>query len=96
MSIRLIGYILVLVIAVSLFGGGFYLGGQHAKTKQIEAVNKEQAKQDKEVEKVQQAQVKREIVYRDRLKVIHDVQDSCADQPMPDEFVRLLSVRPSS
>lgn len=96
MNAKLIGAILVLVIAVSLFGGGFYLGGQHAKTKQQAAVIKAQSQQNKAVEQVQQAQVKREIVYRDRLKVIHDVKDNCADTPMPDEFVRLLSVRPGS
>lgn len=87
---KVIGYILVLVIAVSLFGGGFYLGGQHAKTKEQAAVIKSQEVQNKEVEKVQQAQVKRQIVYVDRLKVIHDAKDNCLDQPMPADVIQSL------
>lgn len=86
---KVIGYILILVIAISLFGGGFYLGGQHAKTKEQQTVIKSQIKQDKEVEKVQKAKVKREIVYRDRIQVMEKANDptTCLDKPPTPDII---------
>jgi hypothetical protein len=69
---------------------GWALRGEKVQ-KQIVHVQEQQAK---EVGKVEEKRRQREIVYRDRVKVIHESNDDCLSQPVPDDILRAL--RPGS
>ncbi|MCR4307665.1 MAG: hypothetical protein NUV80_03820 [Candidatus Berkelbacteria bacterium] len=75
-----------ILLCASLIAIGWFARGERIQ-KQIVYVQKEQAK---EVEKVEKKKAEREIVYVDRLKVIHDTQDNCLDQPIPIGILSIL------
>ena len=64
-----------------------------------ESVQKQNVKiligQAKEVENVETRKADREIVYRDRIKVIHEATADCLDQPVPADLLHVLRAGPA-
>ena len=79
-----------IILCAALIAIGWLARGERIQ-KQIVYVQKEQAK---EVERVEKKKAEREIVYVDRIKVIHDTQDNCLDQPLPPSVLHVLRSTP--
>lgn len=94
MNFNLISIVIALTLITSAFGMGYHLGKQSYQVKEQKAVIQTQEKQNQAVKEVQQQEVKRQIVYRDRLKVIHDATDNCLDVAAPDSVLRTLRSSP--
>lgn len=75
-----------IILCAALIAIGWFARGERIQ-KQIVYVQAEQAK---EVEKVEKKKVEREIVYVDRLRVIHESTADCLSQPIPVEFLPIL------
>ena len=85
---------IAIVFLVSLVASGFAgwsLRGERIQTKIV----KIQVKQQDEVEKVKTRKAARDIVYVDRIKVIHDAQDNCLVQSLPPDILQVLRSGPA-
>src|SRR3990172_3113204 len=74
------------VLCAALIGIGWFARGERIQEKIVYV----QAEQAKEVEKVKEKKADREIVYVDRIKVIHESQDNCLAQPLPPHILHVL------
>lgn len=54
-------------------------------------VNAERDRKQELITELQQREVEREVVYRDRVKVVRKVVDECLDTRMPDDILRVLN-----
>lgn len=92
MNIKKILLYLVLVVAYTGMAtlAGWALRGERVQ-KQIVYVQKKQADA---AEKIEEKKAQREIVYRDRVKVIHESNDDCLSRPVPADILRALRPGP--
>jgi hypothetical protein len=86
--------ILGFVTLVLTFSGGAYFVGHHAGKKscqkQVQDVILERnEKENKLIIELEKARKEREIVYRDKIKIVEKTQDSCLDQPLHPDIKRL-------
>lgn len=85
------------LIAASAIGTYFYgdwmygLGRDKERAVQLLEIERYRDAQATLQKQLQEAKRKREVVYRDRLRTIREVVDSCADTNIPDDVARVLS-----
>jgi len=80
----------VLVI-IGLLLGVFYLGGQHERLKRAQAEADFRARETVLLDEINKKKSEREVVYRDKIKVVEKVVDACLDTTMPDAVRLQLS-----
>ena len=82
-----VGFVLLLI-------GTFYAGDKHGSNRIIaenqKAVEEKREKENEDIKELEDAKVERQIVYRDRIKVVESTPDlsGCFDAPLPDDVVR--------
>jgi len=74
------------VLCAAMIAVGWFARGERIQEKIVYV----QAEQAKEVKKVEEKKAEREIVYVDRIKVIHESQDNCLAQPLPPDILYVL------
>lgn len=75
--VKLIGIVCFAVGLLSSYFGAYYIGKQSCQVKEQKAVIKEQSRQDAVSQKLQTQQVKREVIYRDRIQVVEKANEDC-------------------
>ena len=83
-NIKIIAAIVIILVAVVSNLFSFQYGKSSEKLKMAQATVKFQQREDELLQKLQVAQAKREVIYRDRLKVITDTKGDCIHTDIPE------------
>lgn len=88
-------FYLYIAVVIAFIGNGFYFnhrGYQQKAFEDFEALQEAKEKESKAIKELSDAKSKRDVVYKDRIKVITRFRDDsgCLDNPLPDEFIEQL------
>jgi len=82
-----VGFVLLLI-------GTFYAGNRYGANRIIaenqKSVEQKREKENEDIKELENAKSERQIVYRDRIKIVQSAPDltGCLDAPLPDDIVR--------
>ena len=79
------------VAFLAMLAGAYYKGGVDCRSSAATALAEHRAKETRLLEEVQKAKDKREVVYRDRIKIVEGSKDACMDAHLPDDVRVLLN-----
>ena len=88
MSIKAFAYIAAIVIALGALWGAYRLGGSQCREDSAALAVEHLEKQNSLLGQIEEAKQAREVVFRDKIKIVERVTDSCTDVPIP-ESIRL-------
>ena len=88
MSIKAFAYIAALVIALGVLWGAYRLGGSQCREASAKSAIEQLERQNVLLAQIEEAKQAREVIYRDKIKIVERVTDSCTDAPIP-ESIRL-------
>jgi len=83
----IIGFIVALLASYV----AVYNTGKTVCRKEVQdAILKQVERENKLIKELEEARKKREIVYREKIKIIRETNDSCLDQPLHPDIKRLF------
>lgn len=86
------GYLIAAAIA-ALIGSHWYAyekGKDREQDKAAAAALAHREKEQQLIAELEQAKQKREVIYRDKIRIIKEANDACLDSPLPDNIFDLL------
>lgn len=85
-------YLFSTIAVIGSYYGTYTYGGRVVEARYKEALVEEGKRENKAISEVQDAKVKRDIIYRDRVKIVESFQDDsgCLDNPTPDDLLKQL------
>jgi len=88
---KVYAYLAVVLAACGILWGVYYLGGSGEREKSAELALEHARKETALLEEVQKAKEQREVVYRDKIKIVEKASDACLDTAMPADVRMQLS-----
>jgi hypothetical protein len=79
------------VVFCLVMAGVYYLGGQGEREERAKEAARHAQAETLLLEKVQKAKQEREVVYRDKIKIVEKASDSCLDSNLSDDVRMQLS-----
>ena len=80
-------YAAAVIVLITSYSAVFHYGRVFERDIVNEAIRDYQESVTDQVENEKQ---RREVIYRDRIKIVKEASDDCLDRPMPDSIVNVL------
>lgn len=83
---------ILLAVVAFLCLRSYMFGAEVERGRQLAAMERAAEIQHRSIKRVQEKQIEREVIYRDRIKRVYLAQDpsGCIDERIPDDVARLL------
>lgn len=82
--------IAVLLALVAGYGYAYHSGVAAEKARGTAAAFKAREKENVLIARLEESKTQREVIYRDKVKIVHDAAGVCLDAPLPDSIVSVL------
>ena len=81
-------YMIAVVAVIGAMWGVYHMGGSQCREVSATAAREHLESQNRLLAQIEEAKQAREVVFRDKIKIVERVTDSCTDAPIP-ESIRL-------
>lgn len=84
---------ILLAVLIGLAGShawAYHKGKEQERDKATAAALAHREKEQKLIAELEVAKQKREVIYREKIKIIEAASDECLDRPLPDSILNLL------
>lgn len=86
-------YIAAFLALLGAFWGVYRMGGSECRAASATAAREHVESQNRLLLQIEEAKQAREVVYRDKIKIVERVSDNCTDAPIPEPIRVQLSNR---